>query len=229
MKKTLAVLLLLIAILAVYGSAQTAAIQCPKIETHGPSDSVIAGDLITFIANVSGGDTKATIKYDWAVSAGKITKGQGTNAIIVDSGTAGEQTITASVEIGGFDEKCVRMSSVSAEVKAATKPILVEQYSSLRPQDEAAKLDSAMNAMMNRPGSLLYVIVYPGKKDMPGDLAADLRRLRNQFVESRGMDPDRIMTMAGGQKPVPTIELWLAPNETLKPEPSPPADQKKKP
>lgn len=227
MKKTLAIATLVIAICSAYTSAQTAS--CPKIETHGPSASVVAGDAVTFVANVSGGDLKAVIKYDWSVSIGKITKGQGSPAIVVDSSAAGDQTITATVEIGGVDERCSRTSSVSADIKAAVKPILVEQYSSLRPQDEATKLDSAMNALMNRPGSILYIIVYPGKKDMPGDLAADLRRLKNQFVEFRGMDPDRITTMAGGQKAVPTIELWLAPNETLKPEPSPPAGQKKKP
>ena len=58
MKKTLAVLILLIGLCAVYGSAQTAA--CPKIETHGPSDFVTAGDPITFIAGINGGDPKAT-------------------------------------------------------------------------------------------------------------------------------------------------------------------------
>ena len=75
MKKTLAILISLIGLCAVYGSAQAAA--CPKIETHGPSNFVTAGDPITFIASINGRDPKAVVKYDWTISAGKITKGQG--------------------------------------------------------------------------------------------------------------------------------------------------------
>jgi hypothetical protein len=69
---------------------------CPQITVSCPTDLVKAGDSVTFSANVSGGDPKVTPTYNWSVSAGTITSGQGTPSITVDTAGLGGESITAS-------------------------------------------------------------------------------------------------------------------------------------
>lgn len=59
------------------------------------------------------------LTYNWSVSAGSITEGQGTAAIVVNDPTAGE-TVTATVEVGGLDASCPAGSNVGSA--SATMP-----------------------------------------------------------------------------------------------------------
>src|SRR6185436_4237485 len=71
---------------------------CPTVSVSCPSD-VDQGSPITFTASV-GGD--ANVTYNWSVSAGTISSGQGTSSISVDTAGLGGQTVTATVELGGL-------------------------------------------------------------------------------------------------------------------------------
>lgn len=51
--------------------------------------------------------------YNWSVSAGSITEGQGTPAIVVADPTAGD-TVTATVEVGGRDASCAAGSNTAS-------------------------------------------------------------------------------------------------------------------
>ena len=79
---------------------------CPTVSVSCP-DTGTVGQPVTFTANVSGGDANVTATYNWTVSAGTISSGQGTSSITVDTtGVAGGSTITATVDVGGYDRSC---------------------------------------------------------------------------------------------------------------------------
>src|SRR5258708_1611227 len=79
--------------------------QCPTVIVTSP-DSVKAGDPLMFTANVTGRDKNVSPTYNWSISAGTISSGQGTSTITVDAAGLDGQTATATVELGGYDRKC---------------------------------------------------------------------------------------------------------------------------
>lgn len=83
---------------------------CPTVRVTG-SQSGTNGALFT--ANVSGGDFDPT--YNWAVSNGGITSGQGTSTITVGDVAVG-QTVTATVEVGGAPPDCYSTDSSTVEI-----------------------------------------------------------------------------------------------------------------
>ena len=91
--------------------------KCPTISVACPVDPVAKGQPITFIAELKDGDPNASPTYNWAVSAGTISSGQGTSAITVDTaGLEGNTSVTATVEIGEIDPACTSTSSCTSSI-----------------------------------------------------------------------------------------------------------------
>jgi len=87
---------------------------CPTITVTGPSEDTTPGESMTFTANISGG-SQESVTYLWTVSAGKIASGQGTPSITVSTTSEMAGTnVTATVQIGGLDERCNCVPSASA-------------------------------------------------------------------------------------------------------------------
>lgn len=96
---------MLLLFVAFHVSAQDAPPSCPKVSVSCP-DTVKAGEDLKFTAAVNGGASGVTPTYNWSVSAGSIKSGQGTSTIVVDTADTGGQTITATVDVGGFAREC---------------------------------------------------------------------------------------------------------------------------
>jgi hypothetical protein len=90
-------------------------ILCPTVATTC-QDEVEAGTIITFNAYVSAGDPPPELTYHWAVSAGTIVEGQGTNSIKVDTKNLAGKTVTATFEVGGMDSVCAKTASCSTPI-----------------------------------------------------------------------------------------------------------------
>lgn len=88
---------------------------CGAVSANGP-DSADDGAPVTFHAVYDQGTPTLSPTYNWTVSAGTITSGQGTSVITVDTGGQGGQTITATVECGGVDPRCPRTATSSTAV-----------------------------------------------------------------------------------------------------------------
>jgi hypothetical protein len=87
---------------------------CPTTKVQCP-DSVRKGGGPKFIAEVKGGDEQVTPTYNWTVSAGAIESGQGTSTIAVDlAGVQAGASVTATVEVGGYDRQCGYGSTVNS-------------------------------------------------------------------------------------------------------------------
>jgi hypothetical protein len=184
---------------------------CPTVSVSCPSE-VDPNQSITFTASVSGGEPGATFTYNWSVSAGTISSGQGTSTITVDTtGVAGGQTVTASVSIGGADPSCTgTTASCSTSIKVAAPPARkFDEYGNIRFNDEKARLDNYAIQLQNEPGSQGTIIVYgscAGEAQQRGDRAKDY------LVNTRGIEAGRITVVDGGCRADLTVQLWIVPS-----------------
>jgi hypothetical protein len=181
---------------------------CPTVSVTCPSD-VEEGGSVTFNAAVTPGTPPVSPTYNWTVSAGTITSGQGTSSITVSAANAGGQTITATVELGGVDPSCGRTASCSTPVRP--KPGVArkfDEYGNIRFNDEKARLDNYAIQLQNEPSARGAIIGY-GSCDAEGMTRAN--RAKDYLVNTRGIDAGRIDVIDGGCMPELKVELWIVP------------------
>ena len=178
---------------------------CPTVSVSCPAD-VDIGSPITFSAS-GAGDMNVT--YNWSVSAGTISGGQGTSSITVDTAGLGGQTVTATVELGGLDPSCAKTASCSTQVKPE-KPVAVkfDEYGNIKFNDEKARLDNYAIQLQNQPGSQGYIIAYGSCE---GEAQARADRAKDYLVNTRGIDAGRLVTIDGGCRSDLLVQLWIVP------------------
>lgn len=184
---------------------------CPTISVSCPTD-VDLGAPITFTANMSG---DMSVTYNWSVSAGTISSGQGTSSISVDTTGLGGQTVTATVELGGLDPSCSRTASCTTGVKTPpAEPVKFDEYGNIKFNDEKARLDNYAIQLQNSPGSQGYIIAYGSCE---GEAQARADRAKDYLVNTRGIDASRLMTIDGGCRSDLTVQLWVVPTGATAP------------
>src|SRR5258705_8817221 len=99
------------------------------------------------------------VTYNWSVSAGTISGGQGTSSITVDTAGLGGQTVTATVELGGLDPSCARTASCSTQVRPE-KPVAVnvDEDGNIKINDEKTRVSNNATQLPNPPESPGYNI-----------------------------------------------------------------------
>ena len=178
---------------------------CPTVSVSCPAD-VDIGSPITFTAS-GAGDMNVT--YNWSVSAGTISGGQGTSSITVDTAGLGGQTVTATVELGGLDPSCSRTASCSTSVKPEKPvPVKFDEYGNIKFNDEKARLDNYAIQLQNQPGSQGYIIAYGSCE---GEAQARADRAKDYLVNTRGIDAGRLVTIDGGCRSDLLVQLWIVP------------------
>jgi hypothetical protein len=188
---------------------------CPTVSVSCPTD-VEANQPITFTASVSGGAAGASWTYNWSVSAGTISSGQGTSTITVDTANLGGQSVTATVSIGGADPSCTgTTASCTTSVKPPPTPARkFDEYGNIRFNDEKARLDNYAIQLQNEPGSTGTILVYgscAGEAQQRGDRAKDY------LVNTRGIEAGRITVVDGGCRADLTVQLWVVPQGAAAP------------
>jgi hypothetical protein len=192
---------------------------CPTINISCPTDTIQQGSPATVSVNMSGGDPNASVTYNWSVSAGTISAGQGTPSITIDTtGTAG-QTITATVELGGLAPTCERTRSCSFTIGTPPVPDCrkFDEYADLRFNDEKARLDNAAIQLQQEPGSTLYYVIFGGCE---GEGGRRSERAKDYLVNTRGIDAARVIVVDGGCRESLTVELWICPQGAAAPTPT---------
>jgi len=89
---------------------------CPRISISCPDVGPGGNTPIRFKASVIGGKPVSEVSYNWSVSKGTISQGQGTAVIGVDVTGVDLEGLTATVEIGGVDPNCKRVASCSLAI-----------------------------------------------------------------------------------------------------------------
>ena len=149
---------------------------CATLTVSGPSAPTKQGDSMTFTANLSSG---AGVTYNWTVSAGSITSGQGTASIMVDTTGLAGQNVTATVDISGLEPGCncpTNASETAGVVTNKIDPILSDEFGPLQDDDVKARVDNFYIQLNNDPNAQGYIINY--------GTAAEIRRRRAQLMKA---------------------------------------------
>ena len=195
---------------------------CPTVTVSCP-DTGTTGTPVTFTANVSGGDPNVTPTFNWTVSAGTISSGQGTSSITVDT-TGVSGTIVATVDVGGYDRSCSTSNSCTVSFPVPVGPRKVDEYGNIKFNDEKARLDNYAIELQNDPTAQGYLVCYGGRTGRTGEAQRRCDRAKNYLVSTRGIDASRIVTVDGGFREELTVELWVVPSGATPPPNSPTVD-----
>ncbi len=200
--------------------------QCPTVRVSCP-DSTDEGTEPSYTADVSGGDPGVTPTFNWAISAGTISSGQGTPTIKVDTaGTAG-QTITATVDVGGYARNCATSASCTLSVtKKAAPAAKFGEYVTRDLSANRAQLDKFVAALQQDPTAQGYLIGYGGRTSHPEDAQKAVDNATDYTMNVRKMDGARTLSGVGGYREQPTVELWIAPAGGAPPMATPTVDPK---
>ena len=210
MNKSIIFLFVTIFSLAGYVNAQ----DCPKLNLSSP-DIIKDGDPAVFTAIVSGGkDVKPT--YNWSISSGTITSGQGTSVIYVDTKGLAGQSITATVEMGGYSPNCPTTSSSTISIDAAA-PVneLHTKGDYTTPKyfnDEANKFaGDIMSAyyVLQVPHAVIYL--YPGKNPTAAAALKQMAQRLRSALTKFGMTNKRYKIITGGKRATTSYEMWIVP------------------
>jgi hypothetical protein len=172
---------------------------------------------MTFTATVSGG-SQDQVTYNWSVSEGSITSGQGTPSITVQapSNEAGGN-ITATVELGGLDPNCNCPRTQSTTAPYGGKPVapLIDEVGPANDDDIKARVDNWYIQLNNNPNSQGYVINY--------GTPAEIKRRRaqiNKAINFRKYDPSRITFVDGPDNGTGVnTKMYLVPPGAERPQP----------
>jgi len=191
---------------------------CPTLDVVGPSGVVQPGEAMNFTANVSGG-TATDITYNWTVSAGSITSGQGTPSITVDTTGLDGQNITATVDIGGtgFCENCPRNDSETGSVDRKPQPRLFDEFGKLPDDEVKARIQNLYVELGNNPNSQGYIINYGTDKEI-----TNRERQIRKAIDFLKLDASRVTLVRGGANPNGAgvwTKVWIVPPGADNPQP----------
>ena len=208
---------------------ETVSRPCPyDVRLEGP-DRVLEGDLITFASFNAVTNSPTPLRYRWNVSPGvRITSGEGTSAITVDSTGMGGQTVRAELDVWDdvYDAKCRQKIEVPTivEKQKIPEPRKFDEFPSLAFDDDKARLDTFVIELQNNPDSQGYIILYQGtdKNSMRLRKVETLRqRTLDYLVKTRGLDPRRIWIVdSGTTRERTTYEMWIVPPGAQPPVPT---------
>ncbi len=195
---------------------------CPyNFHLEGP-DRIMEGDLVTFAA-INSGTAPIPIRFAWSVSPSdvRISNGEGTPTLTVDSTGIGGRTIGAELDVNDdvYDNTCRQLLSVPTEVTKIPPPpepkaFICDEFIANAPDDDKARFDNCVIQAQNTPDSQIYVIIYPGtdKASVTRNSYDRLqKRTLDYMVGTRGFDPKRISIVRGINRTKTTYQVWIVP------------------
>jgi hypothetical protein len=88
---------------------------------------------------------------------------------------------------------------------------LLDEYGDVNYEDELARLDNFANELQAEPSSQAHIVVYRGRRDLPGLIHRRGLRARHYLIDQRGIDPGHVVIVEGGVTTCLSVELWLVP------------------
>ncbi len=191
---------------------------CPTVNISCP-EAGKENEPVTFSADISGGTPAPGMSptYNWTISAGSITRGQGTPSITVDTTGLAGQTVRATLDVSGFGTPCP--ASCAVAIPIVNRPRKFDEYYDIARNDEKARLDNYAIQLQAEPGSQGYVIVYPARKAGSTQAQARGQRIIDYLVNTRGIDTGRVVVTMGPAREDWLFELWVVPEGAPPPVP----------
>jgi hypothetical protein len=191
---------------------------CPSIVISCP-DTVHVGDSITFRASITNLATGITPVYNWTVSAGTITSGQGTPSITVNTTGLAGQPVNARLSVAGFNLDC--SAQCTTQIPYRPEPRKFDEFGDIARDDEKARLDNFAIQLQQEPEAQGYIFVYTGtgRRIRPDYAQKRTARIRDYLINARGVDARRLVILEGPPRAEPTVELWISPSGATPPAP----------
>ncbi|MEP6900778.1 MAG: hypothetical protein ABJA66_03450 [Actinomycetota bacterium] len=190
--------------------AQNDKLGCATIEvTHG--GVVRTGEPMNFTANVTGITKDLTLEYEWKVSSGTISSGQGTPSITVDTTDLEDTNITAEIKIKGLYDNCAASASETGSVMRKT-PVCgmsLDQYGKLSNNEVKARMDALFLELDNEPNGQGYIINYGTDEEI-----AVREKQIQKAITFRKYDANRITIVRSGTNPNGAgvwMKVWIVP------------------
>lgn len=215
-------LFILMTVFAVNISAQVYKDVKPGLKIICSEVPIAAGEKIIFTATLTPASNIAT--YNWSISFGIITKGQGTPVIEVETPSDYDGTITATLEIGGgvYFEPIGDSCTINTVVPPKAK--LLEEFPHSTQGYMKMMLDATLFLeLQNDPSATGYIYIFP---KTPKEKVQIERIIRNQ-IKVRAFDSSRIIFVEGGKNSRSILQFWSVPAGAKPPIPLLKTDTKK--
>src|SRR5688500_11725984 len=191
---------------------------CPTVTVSCPNDPKL-NEPMEFRATVGGGDPNAIPSYNWEVVNGEIINGQGTRAITVV--VSDYASVTATVNLGGFDNICSRTASCSMMIcRPLPPPKKFNSYGPIPFDQVRVKLEQFAAALKKQTHAMGF-IRFSRPKNGTGEAQKAADDAKQYLVEKFDIEEDRIRVEDGGTQEEFMIELWLIPQGSYLPEAQP--------
>ena len=185
---------------------------CPHVRVEGRTYVPRLSGPLRFKAGVSVNVKQVEPAFSWTVSQGRIVGGQGTDAIEVELPEGANGEVLARVEARGYSLECpVGSASGYAKTTVGVTHLKFDEFGDIRNGDTKARLDSLAMELHNDPTLQAHLVVYGARSGPRGQAARRALQLKTFLVETRGVDPSRVVTVEGGFRDELSGELWLSP------------------
>ena len=98
-----------------------------------------------------------------------------------------------------------------AQTKDKPSARKVDEFPDIQASALIARLDNLAIELQNEPDAKCFLIVYRSRRDLPGLSNRYAHRMKSYLISSRGIAPDRIVTVDGGVASCLSQELWIVP------------------
>ena len=99
-----------------------------------------------------------------------------------------------------------------------------DKYSDIPFSDEKARLDNFAASLHNELNFKGYIIAYAGQRARAGEAKARADRAKNYLVNERGIESERVVSIDGGYREKPMVELYFLPRGISAPTATPTVD-----
>lgn len=187
---------ILISAFSIAAFAQTQTALCPTLHVNG-GGVVRPGEPMIFTVNVAGLTDASTLKYEWEISNGTISSGQGTAAITVDTTGLSDTNVTAEVKIKGLYNNCPNTASEIGSVAGKIgcgRPF--DEFGKLGVYELRVRIQNFYVELSNNETAQGYLINYGTDKEI-----ADRERQIQKSINLLQFDSNRLTMVRGGENP----------------------------
>lgn len=196
--------------------------RCPyDIIVQGPA-KYVKGDTIYFKAINRVKDGAIPVNYAWSIfpSTAAIIDGLRTDTIAVSTKDTNGEPIRVNLDVndGVYDEFCKQSipTKTDPDIPPPIDPIRCDIFEAGKPDEDKARFDNCVIQLQSYPDAQLYIILYEGK-GIPVDRLG--KRSFDYLVNTRRVDPSKIVMTKWGTRPRSTVEIWIIPPGAQPPTP----------
>lgn len=115
----------------------------------------------------------------------------------------------------------LRCSRLGSPQGGDVGPIPIDQYGFMSFKEEAPRLNEVVTALKQWPGGRVFIVVYPSQTTPLKEARMRAQRAK-RYMMKKGISAGRVITMIGGRRKEPVVNLYLAPLLSAAPILSPP-------